>query len=103
MNLATMNLLPHPLPAFHDNYIWCLEQNGQALVVDPGDAEVVETWLQQQGLKLSFILITHHHPDHTGGLLKLQARHQPLIYGPDENIGGVEHLLSGGEELDLGP
>jgi hydroxyacylglutathione hydrolase len=98
-----MILQAHPLPAFHDNYIWCLEQEGQALVVDPGDAEVVEAWLQQKGLKLAFILTTHHHADHTGGLLKLQARHRSTIYGPDENIAGVQHTLNGGEQLDLGP
>lgn len=97
-----MILQAHPLPAFHDNYIWCLQQNGQALVVDPGDAVVVEEWLQQYGLKLAFILITHHHPDHTGGLITLKSRHQPVVYGPDEHISGVEHILTGGEQIDLG-
>lgn len=98
-----MTLQAHPLPAFHDNYIWCLAQEGQALVIDPGDADVVEAWLQQHHLKLSFILVTHHHPDHTGGLPRLQARHQPVIYGPDENIAAVQCILSGGEQLNLGP
>lgn len=98
-----MTLQALPLPAFHDNYIWCLQREGQALVVDPGDPDVVIAWLTQQGLQLSTILVTHHHPDHTAGLPTLLQRYQPRIYGPDEGIKDVEHLLSGGEELDLGP
>ncbi|MGH8493508.1 MAG: hydroxyacylglutathione hydrolase [Moraxellaceae bacterium] len=91
-----------PLPAFHDNYIWCIAEQGQALVVDPGDPVVVESWLQAQGLKLAAILVTHHHADHTAGLAALKAAYKPVIYGPDENIANVEHILKGGEKLDLG-
>ncbi|MCC7279199.1 MAG: hydroxyacylglutathione hydrolase, partial [Chromatiaceae bacterium] len=36
-------LVISPIPAFDDNYIWLLRQEGgdQALVVDPGDEEPV--------------------------------------------------------------
>ena len=54
-----MNILP--LPAFTDNYIWLIEENGKATVVDPGDAKVVDSYLKEKGLKLENILITHHH------------------------------------------
>ncbi len=53
------------IAAFKDNYIWCLRQAKLALVVDPGDAAVVQQYLQQHQLQLAVILITHHHPDHT--------------------------------------
>ncbi|MFQ6691280.1 hydroxyacylglutathione hydrolase, partial [Bordetella pertussis] len=33
-----------PLPAFSDNYIWALAHEGQAAVVDPGDAAPVLRW-----------------------------------------------------------
>lgn len=99
---AIMTLQAQPLPAFHDNYIWCLAERGHALVVDPGDPAVVETWLQTQGLTLDIILVTHHHPDHTAGLAALKAAHACRIYGPDEGISPIDHLLKGGEELDLG-
>lgn len=96
-----MSLYPIPLPAFQDNYIWCLASAGRALVVDPGDAEVVERWLQEQGLTLAIILITHHHADHIGGLATLKQRHSPAVYGPDEAIPGLDHVLHGGETLAL--
>jgi hydroxyacylglutathione hydrolase len=43
-----MNLIA--LPAFTDNYIWMLHDNRRALVVDPGDADVVLAALQRLSL-----------------------------------------------------
>ena len=60
-----------PIPAFDDNYIWCIHDGCAALVVDPGDAEPVLQYLEQNKLSLSAILITHHHADHTGGIMSL--------------------------------
>lgn len=98
-----MPLQPVALPAFLDNYLWALSHDGQALVVDPGDAAVVEAWLTAHGLRLTTILITHHHPDHTAGLATLKARHRPRVYGPDEAIDGLDQVLQGGESLALAP
>ena len=61
-----MNLLP--LPAFTDNYIWMLHDGRQAMVVDPGDSTPVLQALQQTGVQLQAILVTHHHADHVGGV-----------------------------------
>ncbi len=62
------------LPAFKDNYIWCMHLAGKALVVDPGDPDVVQSYLQQHNLQLVAILITHHHWDHVDGLPQLQQQ-----------------------------
>lgn len=76
-----------PIPAFSDNYIWCLadSQTATALIVDPGQAEPVLDFLAAEGLKLDTILVTHHHPDHTGGIAKLAS------LNPDCRIVGPEH------------
>lgn len=71
-----------PLPAFADNYIWVLHHQGEAVVVDPGDASVVSTWLASQTLRLTHILVTHHHADHTGGVAELQSQHQATVWAP---------------------
>jgi hydroxyacylglutathione hydrolase len=62
------------LPAFKDNYIWCVQSAQQALVVDPGDPDVVLHHLEHHQLVLAAILITHHHWDHVDGITKLQQR-----------------------------
>ena len=71
------------LPALADNYIWLLAgASGSALVVDPGEAAPVEAALLSSGLRLTSILLTHHHPDHIGGAAELAARHGATIHAP---------------------
>jgi hydroxyacylglutathione hydrolase len=71
-----------PLPAFADNYIWMLHDESRALVVDPGDPQPVFEALQRLGVKLEAILVTHHHPDHTGGVKALRESTGAAVFGP---------------------
>ncbi|MEW6729049.1 MAG: hydroxyacylglutathione hydrolase [Pseudomonadota bacterium] len=93
-----------PLPAFDDNYIWLLHDDAQeAAVIDPGDARPVIDHLDGQGLRLTAILLTHHHWDHTGGARELAERYGAPILGPDsERIDCVSRPLKEGETVDLG-
>lgn len=92
-----------PIPAFDDNYIWCMHDGDRALVVDPGDASAVEDALAKHGLKLEAILITHHHYDHTGGIIELAKAHSNLaVYGPNNHkIKGITHSLSEGDSVSF--
>ena len=71
-----------PLPAFNDNYIWMLHDGQRALVVDPGDAQVVFDALQHLDLELAAILVTHHHGDHTAGVTALHRATNAAVFGP---------------------
>jgi len=62
------------IPVLHDNYVFVLQREGEAVVVDPAVAEPVIAALEQQGLELVAILHTHHHSDHIGGTPGLLAR-----------------------------
>ena len=48
-------------------------------------------------LNLSSILITHHHFDHTGGVIELKNKFSPHIYGPLGNINGIDTSVSEGD------
>lgn len=93
-----------PLPAFKDNYIWLMVNlsNHHAVVVDPGDSFPVVNYLLQHELKLSAILITHHHWDHVNGIHGL-TQHQSLpVYGPAyEKIRGVTHPVEENQRINL--
>jgi len=92
-----------PLPALADNYIWLLhDDDGNAIVVDPGDARPVEAALAQRKLRLRAILLTHHHNDHIGGVEALLAHHDVPVYAPhDERIAKATHRVSDGDLLSL--
>jgi len=91
-----------PLPALTDNYIWLLHKHHHAVVVDPGEAAVVERYLQQHGLNLQAILLTHHHADHVGGAVALHEASGAPIYGPaSERLPLCHHRLSEGDTVQL--
>ena len=91
-----------PLPAFQDNYLWVLHDGQRALVVDPGDAQPVLDYLQQTGLQLEAILVTHHHQDHIGGLAAVREATGAKVFGPArEAIPGPLRSLEQGDRVDL--
>ena len=92
-----------PIPAFTDNYIWCLHNGSQAVVVDPGDAAPVLAFCEKNGLTLSAILITHHHRDHTGGITALAEAIDDLpVIGPrGGHISGITKSVAQGDMVKL--
>ena len=91
------------VPAFQDNYLWVIHDSRHAILVDPGAAEPIAAFLHAHGLRLQAILCTHHHADHVGGVLDLQAEFGPVpVYGPAaEAIPGRTHAVAEGEVLTL--
>jgi len=88
------------LPAFEDNYLWLLHDGQQALVVDPGAAAPVTDALHRLGLKLTDILVTHHHADHTGGVAALRDATGARVYGPArERVPAPFQPLAGGDQV----
>ena len=72
-----------PIPAFKDNYIWLIHNGQHAVAVDPGDAHPVVQTLKKLNLRLTGILITHHHQDHVAGVSALiKAYPDAVVYAP---------------------
>lgn len=98
---------PHTLhvltvPAFHDNYLWLIHDGKHAAVVDPGDAKPILAALKENGLKLTAILLTHHHADHIGGVPALLQHYPVPVFGPrNERIAGVTLPVGEGKRIDV--
>jgi hydroxyacylglutathione hydrolase len=96
------------IPAFKDNYIYLLRTPGSADVgiVDAGDAAPAIAELERQGLELTHIFSTHHHPDHVGGNAALKARYpHAKIIGPRSEIGRIpdmDRTVAEGDEVPFG-
>jgi hydroxyacylglutathione hydrolase len=96
------------IPAFQDNYIYLLGVPGSDVVgiVDPGDAAPAIAELDRQGLTLTHIFNTHHHPDHVGGNEALKARFSKArLIGPRSEtarIPGMDVTVSEGDTVPFG-
>jgi hydroxyacylglutathione hydrolase len=97
------------IPAFQDNYIYLLRTPGSDVVgiLDAGDATPALAELDRQGLTLTHIFNTHHHPDHVGGNNALKARFpDALLIGPASETGripGMDVTVSDGDKVEFGP
>ena len=105
MSNHTPHLTVRPVRAFSDNYIWLLESPrapGRVAAVDPGDAAPVLAELKRTGASLAAILLTHHHPDHIGGVPELLRRHPVPVIGPeDARIAFRTRTARDGERCEL--
>ncbi|AWF82845.1 MBL fold metallo-hydrolase [Microbulbifer sp. JMSA004] len=73
-----------PVTPFQQNcsLLWC-EDSKRAAVVDPGgDLDKILAAVEERGLKLEKILLTHGHLDHVGGTAALSKQLQLPIEGP---------------------
>lgn len=97
----------HQLPLLKDNYGYLLrdEASGKTAIIDPAEPRPVADFLRARGWGLDFILNTHHHWDHTGGNLALQAEFGAQVAGPrpdTHRIPGIEIAIGDGESFRLG-
>lgn len=90
-----------PLPAFQDNYIWIIQDKDSSHIwaVDPGKADVVLKYCQENNQNLIGILITHHHKDHTGGVAELKQHAKCPVYGPEHLKDLVTHPVDDGDTV----
>lgn len=104
INLRSDNQFLFILPILEDNYAYVLSWNEHALVVDPGEGKCVLDFVESKRLKLTNILITHYHEDHTGGSAFLKKKTDCCVIGPeDKQIPELEHSVADHEELIFGP
>lgn len=93
--MVKVNLLT--LGAYQTNcYIFHEEQSGTCCVVDPGyEPEVIIDKLQELGLTLEVILLTHGHFDHVGGVRQLAADTDCDVYLCADDLSLPPQLTAG--------
>ena len=71
------------IPCLKDNYSYLIidEKKNIACVIDPGEAEPIIEYLENNNIKLKYILNTHHHYDHVGGNQKLKNKYGANVVG----------------------
>ena len=95
------------VPAFADNYLWLVHDadSGETAVVDPGDPAPVLAEADRRGWRITTILNTHWHADHTGGNLAIKEETGATIIGPaGENgrVPGLDIALKEGDRAGIG-
>lgn len=97
-----------PVPCLRDNFAYLIicESTRQAGIVDPGEGRPILAEIERQGVQLTAILNTHHHPDHVGGNREILA-HWPAIqvyaHASDKGrIPGQNVYLEEGHPLAIG-
>jgi glyoxylase-like metal-dependent hydrolase (beta-lactamase superfamily II) len=85
------------------SYLFGERESGRGVAVDPGFAPGrLLAIAKENQVAIDYILITHGHGDHVGGLAQLQAATAATAYaGPDDQVPGCEPIQDG-QRLALG-
>jgi len=65
---------------------------GATASIDAPEAAPIEAALERTGWRLTDILVTHHHGDHTAGIAELKERHHCRVIGPRREAQRIAHL-----------
>lgn len=92
------------IPALGDNLIYLYRYNqSDSFAVDPSDSSLVLRILQEHGLNLKMILVTHHHWDHVAGTAELKQKTGCKVIGADRRrIPGIDSVVADGQILPVG-
>jgi hydroxyacylglutathione hydrolase len=94
-------------PCLTDNFGVLLHDpaSGATAAIDAPEAAAVEAALAKTGWRLTDILVTHHHGDHTAGIAELKEHYQCRVLAPRneaKRIAHVDETIGDGETVRVG-
>ena len=97
-----MGLQVERVPTLGDNYTYVIvcEDTGEAAIVDAPEAEPVLKRVEAIGAKVTKVLSTHHHFDHSAANPELAKRFDAPVFGHASDSGRLPGLTDGLEEGD---
>jgi len=95
------------IPCLSDNYAYIIrdEQANNNILIDAPEHAPIERYLDDKGMTLDFILITHHHSDHIDGINYLKLKYAPKIIGAKRDKHRLPPLdieVEEGKQLSVG-
>jgi hydroxyacylglutathione hydrolase len=81
-------------PCLSDNFGVLLHDptSGATASIDAPEAAPVEAALAKTGWRLTDILVTHHHADHTQGIAELKQHHKCRVVAPRNEAARIAHV-----------
>jgi hydroxyacylglutathione hydrolase len=94
-------------PCLQDNFGVLLHdpESGATAAIDAPEAAPVEAALAKTGWRLTDILVTHHHGDHTAGIPELKQHHQCRVVAPRheaQRIAPMDEAVGEGDVVRVG-
>ena len=94
------------VPVLSDNYVWLIHDaaSGETAAVDPSVADPVLAAAEAQGVRITQVLNTHWHPDHTGGNDAIRDATGCTITGPAEaeRVSKMDRIVREGDRIRVG-
>src|SRR5262245_51527982 len=102
-----MSLRVERIPTLRDNYTYLLvcEESGEAAVVDAPEVDPVIRRVDEVGCRVTKVLSTHHHFDHSAANPELAKRYGAPVFGhvsDAERIPGFSDGLEEGDGIEVG-
>ncbi len=91
-----------PVTPFQQNctLLWCTASRKGAVIDPGGDLDQIMAAVEEQGIEVEKILVTHGHIDHAGGVAALAERLKVPIEGPrTEDQFLIDDLATQGQEF----
>jgi hydroxyacylglutathione hydrolase len=94
-------------PCLSDNYGVLLHDpaSGATASIDAPEAAPVEAALKKTGWRLTDVLVTHHHGDHTAGIPELKRRYKCRVVAPRreaQRIAEIDETVGAGDSVQVG-